>query len=75
LAERERALAIHHVARSWKNVDELREDVQRAEGSLREVQGRLAQELRAHAETKRRLERAERRASATPPGRSRERSP
>jgi inositol phosphorylceramide mannosyltransferase catalytic subunit len=75
LAQRERALAIHHVARSWKNVDELHDDLLRAERTLREVQGRLEQELRAHAETKRRLELAERRASATPPGRSRERAP
>lgn len=53
LAERERALAIHHVARSWKDADELHEDVLRAERRLREVQDRLEQELRAHEQTRR----------------------
>lgn len=68
LAERERALAIHHVARSWKDADELHEDVLRAERRLREVQDRLEQELRAHEQTRRRLERAQRPASTTAPG-------
>lgn len=74
-AARERALAIHHFARSWKTVDELHEDVLRAERSLSDVQGRLEQEQRAHAETRRRLERAERPASATATGGMREGTP
>jgi mannosyltransferase OCH1-like enzyme len=74
-AERARALAVHHFARSWKDARELRMDVVRAERALREVQGRLEQEQRAHAQTKKRLERAQRPARATAPASTRERSP
>jgi mannosyltransferase OCH1-like enzyme len=57
--ERERALTIHHQARTWHNATTLRAAMLRAETRLERARAELAAEEEAHAETKRRLEELE----------------
>jgi len=57
--ERENAICIHHLARVWHNTTTLRAAMLRAEARLEKTKEKLAQEERAHAETKKRLAKAE----------------
>jgi hypothetical protein len=59
--ERERALAVHHVARSWHNLSALRTAMLQAERRLEEARKELAAEERRHAATRQRLEKTQRR--------------
>jgi mannosyltransferase OCH1-like enzyme len=59
--ERQRAIAVHHVARTWHNVTALRTAMLKAEQRLGETRRELEKERRRHAATKRRLARLERR--------------
>jgi hypothetical protein len=54
--ERERAVAVHHMARVWHNTTTLRAAMLRAEKRLEKTKTRLAEEEREHAATKKRLE-------------------
>ena len=58
-AQEKAAVSIHHCARSWADVEGFRKLTHRAEKRLHEAWGQLEREERAHAKTKRRLERAE----------------
>jgi mannosyltransferase OCH1-like enzyme len=60
--ERQAALAVHHMARSWHNETTLRVAMLRAEGRLEEARASLERERRRHAATQKQLARAERRA-------------
>jgi inositol phosphorylceramide mannosyltransferase catalytic subunit len=53
------AISIHHFARSWADEEGFRKAAYRAEKRLYELRGELEKEQRAHAKTRRRLERAE----------------
>jgi mannosyltransferase OCH1-like enzyme len=53
--ERARAVAVHHMARVWHNATTLRAAMLRAEKRLERTRAQLAEEERAHAETKKRL--------------------
>jgi mannosyltransferase OCH1-like enzyme len=57
--EREGAVAVHHMARVWHNTTTLRAAMLRAEKRLEQTKTKLAQEERAHAATKKRLEKLE----------------
>jgi hypothetical protein len=57
--EREGAVAVHHMARVWHNTTTLRAAMLRAEKRLEQTKAKLAQEERAHAATKKRLEKLE----------------
>jgi mannosyltransferase OCH1-like enzyme len=57
--ERERALGVHHMARTWHNATTLRAAMLRAEARLVEAKAKLAEEERRHAETKKRLAKRE----------------
>ena len=57
--ERERAVAVHHMARVWHNTTTLRAAMLRAEKRLEQTKAKLAQEERAHAATKKRLAKLE----------------
>jgi inositol phosphorylceramide mannosyltransferase catalytic subunit len=59
--ERSEAIAIHHMARVWHNTTTLRAAMLRAEKRWEKAKARLAQEERAHKETKRRLKALEER--------------
>jgi mannosyltransferase OCH1-like enzyme len=59
--ERETAVAVHHMARTWHNVATLRAAMLRAEGRLDEVRASLRREQRRHAAAKKKLARAEQR--------------
>jgi hypothetical protein len=56
--ERERAIGVHHLARTWHNVTALRGAMHQAERRLDEANRELAQESRRHAATKKRLAKA-----------------
>jgi mannosyltransferase OCH1-like enzyme len=58
-AERERAIGVHHLARTWHNVTALRTAMQQAERRWKETKRELDREKRRHAATKKRLARAE----------------
>jgi inositol phosphorylceramide mannosyltransferase catalytic subunit len=58
--ERERAVAVHHIARNWHNVTALRGAMLQAERRLEETRRELDKERRRHATTKKRLARAKR---------------
>jgi mannosyltransferase OCH1-like enzyme len=62
--ERERAIAVHHMARTWHNVTTLRAAMLRAEKRLETVKQKLADEERAHAATQKRLDKLEARRKA-----------
>jgi mannosyltransferase OCH1-like enzyme len=53
--ERERAVAVHHMARVWHNTTTLRAAMLRAEKRLERTRAKLDEEKRAHAATKERL--------------------
>jgi hypothetical protein len=57
--ERERAVAVHHMARVWHNTTTLRAAMLRAEKRLERTKARLDEERRAHAATKKRLAKLE----------------
>jgi mannosyltransferase OCH1-like enzyme len=57
--ERERAIAVHHMARVWHNATTLRAAMLRAERRLEKAKARLAAEERAHEATKKLLEELE----------------
>jgi mannosyltransferase OCH1-like enzyme len=59
--EREDAIAVHHMARVWHNTTTLRAAMLRAEKRWEKAKVRLAEEERAHRETKRRLKELEER--------------
>ena len=71
--EREGAVAVHHMARTWHNTTTLRAAMLRAEKRLETAKAQLADEQLAHAATKRSLEllggRSEK-PKVAPPGRS-----
>lgn len=56
--ERERAIAVHHIARNWHNVAALRGAMLQAERRWKETQRELDRERRRHAATRRRLDKA-----------------
>ena len=53
--ERERAVAVHHMARVWHNTTTLRAAMLRAEKRLERTKAKLEEEKQAHAATKERL--------------------
>jgi mannosyltransferase OCH1-like enzyme len=57
--ERERAIGIHHLARTWHNMTALRAAMQQAERRWKEAKRELDREKRSHDATKRRLAKAE----------------
>jgi mannosyltransferase OCH1-like enzyme len=57
--ERERAVGVHHMARSWHNASAMRAATLQAERRLALAQKALAQEERRHAATKKRLAKLE----------------
>ena len=57
--ERERALGVHHMSRSWHNVTAARNAMLQAERRLEATKKELAKEKRAHAATKKRLAKLE----------------
>jgi mannosyltransferase OCH1-like enzyme len=57
--ERERAVAVHHMERSWHNATALRAAIGQAERRLELANEQIAREQRSHAATKRRLARVE----------------
>jgi hypothetical protein len=57
--ERERAIGVHHLARTWHNVPALRAAMQQAERRLEDTRRELDKERRRHAATKKRLAKAE----------------
>src|SRR3954451_23328274 len=57
--ERSDAIAVHHMARVWHNTTTLRAAMLRAEKRLERTKEKLAQEERAHAETKKQLAKLE----------------
>ena len=67
--ERERAVAVHHMARVWHNTTTLRAAMLRAEKRLEKTKARLEQERREHVETRERLAQLEkeRRKESRPP--------
>jgi mannosyltransferase OCH1-like enzyme len=63
--ERQRAIGVHHTARTWHNATTLRAAMLNAERRLEETRRELEKEKRRHARTKKRLERAEGRSGKT----------
>ena len=57
--ERERAIGVHHLARTWHNVPAMRAAMELAESRLEEAKRELEKERRRHATTKKRLARIE----------------
>jgi inositol phosphorylceramide mannosyltransferase catalytic subunit len=57
--ERERAVAIHHMTRTWKDAEGLRKSMVRAEERLEKTKAKLEDERRRHAATRKRLEKLE----------------
>ena len=53
--ERERAFALHHMSRSWKDAEGLRKSMIRAEERLEKAKDKLEEERRRHAITRQRL--------------------
>jgi hypothetical protein len=58
-AQEKSAISVHHFARSWADAEGFRKAAYRAEKRLYEARAELEREERAHAKTRRRLERAE----------------
>jgi hypothetical protein len=69
--ERERAVAVHHMARTWHNTTTLRAAMLRAEKRLERTKAKLAQEEQRHAATKARLAKLEGRRKERRAGRGR----
>jgi mannosyltransferase OCH1-like enzyme len=61
--ERERALGVHHLARSWHNLTAMRAAMEVAERRLAETRRELERERRRHEATKKRLARVDARAA------------
>lgn len=61
--ERERAIGVHHLARSWHNATAMRSAMEIAERRLAEAKRELESERRAHAAVRKRLERIDARAA------------
>ena len=57
--ERERAVAVHHMERSWHNATAMRAAIGQAERRLELADEQIAQERRRHAATRKRLARLE----------------
>jgi mannosyltransferase OCH1-like enzyme len=57
--ERQRAVAVHHMARSWHNITALRTAMLQAERRLEETRSELDKERRRHTRTKKRLAKLE----------------
>jgi hypothetical protein len=57
--ERERAIGVHHMARTWHNATTLRTAMLVAEGRLEEATAKLAAEQRRHEATRKRLAKLE----------------
>jgi mannosyltransferase OCH1-like enzyme len=57
--EMEGAIAVHHMARTWHNTTTLRAAMLRAEKRLETTKAKLADEQRAHAATRKRLDKLE----------------
>jgi mannosyltransferase OCH1-like enzyme len=57
--ERERAVAIHHMSRTWKDAEGLRQSMVRAEERLEQTEAKLDKERTRHAETRKKLEKVE----------------
>ena len=57
--ERERAFAVHHMARSWHNATAMRAAIEQAERRLAAATDEIERERTRHAATRRRLERLE----------------
>ena len=64
--EREQAIAVHHMARTWHNATTLRAAMLMAERRLDEANARLAAEQRRHEATQKRLAKLERRLTDAP---------
>jgi inositol phosphorylceramide mannosyltransferase catalytic subunit len=60
-AEREEALAVHHMARSWHNFPAMRTAMLEAERRMEEAKAELEKEKRRHAATQKRLAKLEKR--------------
>jgi mannosyltransferase OCH1-like enzyme len=67
--ERKRAIAVHHMARTWHNATTLRAAMLVAERRLEDAEAKLATEQRRHEATKKRLARLEGRLAEPSPGR------
>jgi hypothetical protein len=59
--ERERAVGVHHIARSWHNATALRNAMLQAERRLEDAKAELAKEQRRHAATRKRVAKLEER--------------
>jgi mannosyltransferase OCH1-like enzyme len=59
--EREHAVTVHHLARTWHNATSLRKAMEAAERRLEEAKAELERERRRHAVTQRRVARLEKR--------------
>jgi mannosyltransferase OCH1-like enzyme len=68
--ERERAIAVHHMARSWHNATALRTAILQAERRLELTNAQIAREQRRHAATKKRLAKLESRLEKRRAGKS-----
>jgi mannosyltransferase OCH1-like enzyme len=69
--EREQAVAVHHMARTWHNATALRVATFQAKRRLEVAQTKLAQEQRRHAATKKRLAKLEARLEKRQAGKGR----
>lgn len=73
--ERERAIGIHHMSRTWKDPDGLRKAMLRAEQRLAKSKAKLDEERKRHAATQAKLDKLrnelDKRSSASPRGRLR----
>jgi mannosyltransferase OCH1-like enzyme len=54
--EQQRAVAIHHMSRTWKDADGLRQSMLRAEERLEQTKAKLEKERERHADTRKKLE-------------------
>jgi mannosyltransferase OCH1-like enzyme len=66
--ERESAVAVHHIARTWHNATTLRKAMLQAERRLEDARAELERERRRHAATKKRLARLDEQLEKQRPG-------
>jgi mannosyltransferase OCH1-like enzyme len=66
--ERGRAIAVHHMARTWHNIPTLRRAMLQAERRLESTRAELERERRRHAATAKRLAKLEEHLKAAPSG-------
>jgi mannosyltransferase OCH1-like enzyme len=69
--EREHAVAVHHLARTWHNATTLRKAMLQAERRLEDAKAELEREKRRHAATRKRVDRLEDRLEAERTGKGR----